>query len=244
MVAKKGVIFLSRSKRWSNNDSHNGIFYQWKRGGLIFETSTLKLFFFPACRRSSRIWLFFTSYFFSSLLLSGGISRWWGFLSWPAYGFYPRDLYLTQNNFTSLPPWIGNLVNLQTLGLIWNSSSEYFGENSLSKQKRNLPKIRLAGRICCFFWKILVFTSCVEKLLSKVYQDWCWENFVRYHQVSWGFIWRCRKCRKIWLQCSESMGRLVSKVVKFFISSAMSIKKRGWRKQHCISSAEQKPKCH
>lgn len=36
-----------------------------------------------------------------------------------------------------------------------------------------LPKIRLAGRICCFFWKILVFTSCVEKLLSKVYQDWC-----------------------------------------------------------------------
>ena len=57
-----------------------------------------------------------------------------------------------------------------------------------------------------FFLKDLwVFTSFVEKLLSKVYQDWCSENFVRYPQVSWDFIWRCRKCRKIWLQCSESI---------------------------------------
>lgn len=223
MVAKKGVIFLSRSKRWSNNDSHNGIFYQWKPSGLIFETSTLKrFFFFSACRRSSRIWLFFFGLVFFFILTSEwrGISRWWGAPVDQPMGFLLRDLYLTQNNFTSLPPWIGNLVNLQTLGLIWNSLSEYFGGKLVEQTKKvsttpffflketkieGLPKIRLAGRICCFFWKILVFTSCVEKLLSKVYQDWCWEDFVMYHQVSWGFIWRCRKCRKIWLQCSESV---------------------------------------
>lgn len=115
MVAKKGVIFLSRSKRWSNNDSHNGIFYQWKRGGLIFETSTLKLFFFPACRRSSRIWRFFPPcIFFHPYFWVEGYFPLMGGPSWPAYGFfvegpvpYPEQLHFS----TPLDRQLGELAD-------------------------------------------------------------------------------------------------------------------------------------
>lgn len=169
MAAKKGVIFLSRSKRWSNNDSHNGIFYQWKRGGLIFETSTLKLFFFSACRRSSRIWLFFALYFFSSLLLSGGISRWWGGPSWPADGFFIEGPvpYAEQLHFsTPMDRQLGELADPRLdmkffLGILRGKLVEQTKKVSttpfffLKETKiEGLPKIRLAGRICCFFWKI------------------------------------------------------------------------------------------
>ena len=155
--------------------------------------------------------------------------------SWPAYGFFRGTCTLPRT--TSLLCPLGSATWWTCRPSAWY---EILPRNTSGKTRRankkgfhhplfflkemkieGLPKIRLAGRICCFFWKILVFTSCVEKLLSKVYQDWCWENFVRYHQVSWGFYLKMsRQCRKIWLQSSTN--RWVDWLAKWWSSSFLS----------------------